>query len=71
MPSKAWYAEIPVVVEKSRRAMWHGAGAHHGIFSMEKSSTQNGIIRPAILFLAWVTWLAAIVGLIWPAEQGF
>ena len=34
-------------------AKWHGTGACHGVLS-QKPGTKNGIIRPTILFLAWL-----------------
>ena len=32
---------------------WHDTGVRHGVFT-QKPSTENWIILPAILFLAWI-----------------
>ena len=34
-------------------AKWHGTGACHRLFT-QKPGTYDGIIRPTMLFLAWV-----------------
>ena len=40
-------------IDQKTPAIWHGAGAYHGVLS-QKPRTKNGIIRSTILFLAWV-----------------
>ena len=53
MPFSACNAYISVVAGKSRR--YGMTPAHIPVFLSQKRSTQNGINRPAILFLAWTT----------------
>ena len=52
LPFSASNAYIPVVAVKSRR--YGMAPAHIPVFLFQKSSTENGINRPANLFLAWI-----------------